>query len=64
MKMSTSFRTGRQCVFKLHVHLVFVTKYRKKVFTKTILKELEEIFSNICKDFEAELVEFEGELSS
>ena len=61
MKMSTTLRTGRHCVFRLHVHLVFVTKYRKKVFTQAILKDLEEIFSNICEDFEAKLVEFEGE---
>ena len=45
----------------MHVHLVFVAKYRRKVFTKDILEDLKEIFSKICKDFEAELVEFEGE---
>lgn len=54
-------RTGRHCVFNLHVHLVFVTKYRKAVFTKAILGELEEIFKAVCIDFEAELVEFDGE---
>ncbi|MDN3504628.1 MAG: IS200/IS605 family transposase, partial [Rhabdochlamydiaceae bacterium] len=32
-----------------------------KVFTKTILIELEKIFSNVCQKFEAELVEFNGE---
>lgn len=45
----------------MHVHLVFVTKYRRKVFTKQILDELRIIFTNICTDFEACLVEFEGE---
>jgi putative transposase len=45
----------------MHVHLVFVTKYRRDVFTKSILEELREIFQNVCKDFSAELVEFEGE---
>ena len=45
----------------MHVHLVFVTKYRKKVFTKAILQVLEEIFRNICTDFEAQLIEFDGE---
>ena len=54
-------RSGRHCVFLMHVHLVFVTKYRKKVFTKPILKDLEEVFSRVCKDFETELVEFNGE---
>lgn len=45
----------------MHVHLVFVTKYRRNVFTKTILEELHEIFNSVCKDFSAELVEFDGE---
>ena len=45
----------------MHVHLVFVTKYRRNIFTKPILDELRKIFQNICKDFSAELVEFEGE---
>ena len=45
----------------MHVHLVFVTKYRREVFTKEILKDLHSIFTSACKDFEAELVEFAGE---
>jgi len=45
----------------MHVHLVFVTKYRRGVFTKAILDDLQEIFSNVCANFEAELVEFDGE---
>ncbi len=61
MKKSTELRRGRTCVFLMHVHLVFVTKYRRKVFTHQILNELREIFTNICIDFEAYLVEFEGE---
>lgn len=61
MKKSTSLRTGRHCIFKMHVHLVFVTKYRRKVFNKTILHDLKEIFSNVCDDFESELVECDGE---
>lgn len=45
----------------MHVHLVFVTKYRRKVFTKTILEDLQEIFAKVCNDFEAELIECDGE---
>ena len=41
--------------------LVFVTKYRRAVFTKAILQELRGIFSSVCIDFEARLVEFDGE---
>jgi putative transposase len=61
MEVSMDFRTGRHCVFMMHVHLVFVTKYRRKVFTKQIIEDLHEIFSGVCQSFEAELTEFEGE---
>jgi putative transposase len=45
----------------MHVHLVFVTKYRRGVFTKEVLDNLRDIFTGVCNDFEAELVEFDGE---
>jgi putative transposase len=45
----------------MHVHLVFVTKYRRGVFTKAILDDLRGVFGSVCADFEAELVEFDGE---
>ena len=45
----------------MHVHLVFVTKYRRGVFTKEILDDLRVIFERVCLEFEAELVEFDGE---
>lgn len=62
MKASTAIiRRGRTCVFSLHVHLVFVPKYRRPIFTKQILNDLSSIFHSVCKDFEATLVEFDGE---
>lgn len=61
MLKSTDLRRGRSCVFALHVHLVFVTKYRKCVFTKSILSDLRETFESVCTDFEAVLIEFDGE---
>jgi len=61
MNQSTDLRRGRSCVFLMHVHLVFVTKYRRNVFSRKILDELKTIFTDICSDFEANLVEFEGE---
>src|SRR5664279_5477708 len=57
----SDIRHGRHCVFVLHVHLVFVTKYRRGVFTKEILDDLRPVFASVCKNFEAVLVEFDGE---
>jgi putative transposase len=53
-------RHGRHCVFMMHVHLVFVTKYRREVFTQAVIEDLRLIFSGVCNDFEAQLVEFDG----
>ena len=59
--MSNVLRRGRHVVYNLHVHLVFVAKYRRKVFTKEILDDMRGILESVCTDFEAQLVEFEGE---
>jgi putative transposase len=61
MSNSQEIRTGRHCVFNMHVHLVFVAKYRRDVFTKAMLETMREVFERICLDFETELVEFDGE---
>lgn len=54
-------RTGRHVVYNLHVHLVFVTKYRRGVFSDPMLARCEQIMREVCTDFEAELREFNGE---
>ncbi|GAA4609209.1 IS200/IS605 family transposase [Actinoplanes octamycinicus] len=41
--------------------MVFVTKFRHKVFTDQHLVRRQAIMRDICADFEAELVEFNGE---
>jgi putative transposase len=61
MLRSNDIRHGRHCVFALHVHLVFVTKYRKKVFDRDAIERLKVIFDKVCTDFGAQLVEMEGE---
>jgi putative transposase len=54
-------RHGRHCVFNMHVHLVFVAKYRRCVFTPSVFDSMRDIFSKICEDFEADLVDCDGE---
>ena len=54
-------RTGRHCVFLLHAHLVFITKYRHAVFTAEHLTRMEQVMRDVCADFEVQLVEFNGE---
>ncbi len=61
MSKSIEIRAGRHCVFNIHAHLVFVTKYRKEVFGAEHYTTMRELFGKVCKDFEAELVEVDGE---
>ena len=45
----------------MHVHLVFVAKYRRSVFDRDAIRRLGSIFAKVCADFGAELVEMNGE---
>ena len=60
MKKTSVYHT-RHCSYKLHVRLVFVTTYRWKVFTARIINELKTIFETVCLQFNAVLIEFDGE---
>jgi putative transposase len=59
--MQDELRHGRHVVFRLHVHLVFVPKYRRKIFDEDALDRLKNAFSTVCGAFEATLDEFNGE---
>jgi putative transposase len=41
--------------------LVFVTKYRRRIFDGDTVKRLRAIFEKVCGDFEAQLVGMDGE---
>jgi len=59
--MQDEFRHGRHVVYRIHAHLVFVPKYRRKIFDTDALDRLRTVFSSICGDFEATLDDFNGE---
>ena len=54
-------RTKRHVVSSLHLHLVFVTKYRKKVFSSFMMERLKYHFFRVCEDFGCSLIEVNGE---
>ncbi len=45
----------------LHAHLVFVTKYRRRIFTDHMLTFRERTLQSVRTELDAELVEFNGE---
>lgn len=59
--MQDELRRGRHVVFLLHAHLVFVPRYRRKVFDLDALERLRATFAAVCEDFGATLSEFNGE---
>jgi putative transposase len=61
MLLSSDIRHGRRCVFALHGPLGIRHKYRRKVFDGDAIQRLKVMFEKVCTDFEAQLVEINGE---
>ncbi|AFZ12106.1 transposase IS200-family protein [Crinalium epipsammum PCC 9333] len=59
--MPTNLNSYRHYVYRINLHIVVVTKYRRKVITSEILTRMEEIFSRICLGQKSKLIEFGGE---
>jgi putative transposase len=54
MTKPEGIRTGRHRVFAIHVHMVFVTKFRHHTFGERHLTRIAEIMHAVCADFEAQ----------
>ena len=48
-------------VYSLRLHVVFVTKYRRKVITDRMRKHLQQSLAGILADWRCQLIEFGGE---
>ena len=57
----TKLKSHCHCVFNIKYHLVLVTKYRKKIFRKSDLAFLENLFREQLSLWDCELDEFGGE---
>lgn len=56
-----SHKHGFRSVYTLTVHILFVTKYRRKVINQSVLHRLKEIFEETCAKWSCTLVEFNAE---
>lgn len=61
MSVQVDYRRGRHSVTRLVVHLVFTTKYRRKVFDGYMIEQLREAFASACDKLDCRILEFEGE---
>ncbi len=55
------FSKLKHCVFNIKVHLVLVTKFRRKCITKTMISFLKENFERLLTKWGCQLHEFNGE---
>ena len=51
-----AYRHGTHSVFRLHVHLVWITKYRKPVMRGDCAARLRDLARQICSDLGVEIV--------
>jgi putative transposase len=56
-----TLKKGYRNVYDLNIHLVLVTKYRKKVIDRAMLTRLHEIFDSTCQKWRTTLTDFNGE---
>ena len=54
--------SASHAVYSLRLHIVLVTKYRRKTLTPEILNALREAFAEILADWRCTLIEFGGEV--
>lgn len=55
------YLSRRHSVSKLVVHLIFTTKYRRKIFDGTMLQQIRESFQSAAEKLEIEILEMDGE---
>lgn len=54
-------RAGSHVVFSIHLHIVFVTKYRRQVLTPAMLSDIKEVFERVLTANNCRLEECSGE---
>ncbi|EQB97720.1 IS200/IS605 family transposase, partial [Photorhabdus temperata] len=55
------FLRKRHSVSKLVVHLIFTTKYRRRLFDGRMIEQLREAFGSAAEKLECEIIEMDGE---
>jgi len=61
MASKIELETLSHCSYSMHVHLVLVTKYRRKCIDRQVLNRLREIFEATTAKWNCRLLEFNGE---
>ncbi|EQD60820.1 transposase IS200-family protein [mine drainage metagenome] len=59
--MNKAHKSLSHAVYSIQLHVVFVTKYRRKTLTSSVLKEVRRAFVDCLAAWRCELLEFGGE---
>lgn len=59
--MSTALRKASHSVFSIHLHIIFVTKYRRKVLTQAMIEDAKIVFQRVLESNQSVLSNCEGE---
>lgn len=59
--MSTVLRKASHSVFSIHLHVIFVTKYRRKVLTKAMIDDAKKVFEKVLEANSSILTNCQGE---
>ncbi|MDJ0616471.1 MAG: IS200/IS605 family transposase [Calothrix sp. MO_192.B10] len=57
----TKLRRGSHVVFSIHLHIVFVTKYRHQVLTPNMIQDMKQVFERVLKANNSKLEDCNGE---
>ncbi|MBD1227988.1 IS200/IS605 family transposase [Xenorhabdus griffiniae] len=57
----TDYLHRRHSISKLVVHLIFVTKYRRKLLNSTMISQIQDAFLSAAERLEIDILEMDGE---
>jgi putative transposase len=61
MRNESNIRRDKHYICKLHVHCIFVAKYRRRVFDARAIDVPRSIFAEVCPDTHTTRIEMDGE---
>jgi putative transposase len=59
--MTSKPHKGSHSVYSIYLHLVFVTKYRRKIINADMLQRMAEVFQRVCNKNGSTMLEINGE---
>ncbi len=59
--MQPKHHKGSHSIYSIYLHLVFVTKYRRKIITSEMVQTMSDVFQRVCVANKSKMLEINGE---